>query len=51
MVVLLLIRVVLGCVEPPTEYRMLIKEDMSKYQLSELRIAPAQGKPLHPEWK
>ena len=34
---------------PPTEYRMLVKEDLSKYQLPKLRHCTAAGEPLNPE--
>lgn len=34
---------------PPTEYRMLIKEDLSRYKLSALRHCTAAGEPLNPE--
>jgi acyl-coenzyme A synthetase/AMP-(fatty) acid ligase len=40
---------------PPTEYRMLIKEDLSKYQFPKLRHCTGAGEPLNPEvievWK
>ena len=34
---------------PPTIYRFLIKEDLSKYDLSALRYAVVAGEPLNPE--
>ncbi len=34
---------------PPTEYRMLVKEDLSKYRLPKLRHCAAAGEPLNPE--
>jgi acetyl-CoA synthetase len=34
---------------PPTEYRMLVKEDLSKYKLPKLRHCTAAGEPLNPE--
>ncbi len=34
---------------PPTEYRMLVKEDLSKYRLPKLRHCTAAGEPLNPE--
>lgn len=34
---------------PPTIYRFLIKEDLSKYDLSSIRIACTAGEPLNPE--
>jgi len=34
---------------PPTEYRMLVKEDLSKYKLPKLRLCAAAGEPLNPE--
>ncbi len=34
---------------PPTEYRMLVKEDLSKYRLPRLRHCTAAGEPLNPE--
>lgn len=34
---------------PPTVYRHLIKEDLSKYDLSKLRYAETAGEPLNPE--
>ncbi len=34
---------------PPTMYRMLIKEDMSKYDLSSIRHATTAGEVLNPE--
>ncbi|MEA2680335.1 MAG: medium-chain acyl-CoA synthetase [Candidatus Binataceae bacterium] len=34
---------------PPTEYRMLIKEDLSKYQFPKLRHCTGAGEPLNPE--
>ncbi|MBQ7252363.1 MAG: AMP-binding protein [Kiritimatiellae bacterium] len=34
---------------PPTVYRFLIKEDMSKYDFSTLRYACVAGEPLNPE--
>jgi acyl-coenzyme A synthetase/AMP-(fatty) acid ligase len=40
---------------PPTEYRMLIKEDLSTYQFPKLRHCTGAGEPLNPEvievWK
>ena len=40
---------------PPTEYRMLIKEDLSKHRFPELRTCTGAGEPLNPEvievWK
>ncbi len=40
---------------PPTAYRMLILEDLKKYDLSELRHCVSAGEPLNPEvidiWK
>ena len=40
---------------PPTEYRMLIKEDLAKYQFPKLRHCTGAGEPLNPEvieiWK
>ncbi len=34
---------------PPTEYRMLVKEDLSKHQFPRLRHCTAAGEPLNPE--
>lgn len=34
---------------PPTEYRMLVKEDLSKHKLPKLRRCTAAGEPLNPE--
>jgi acyl-coenzyme A synthetase/AMP-(fatty) acid ligase len=34
---------------PPTEYRMLIKEDLAKYQFPKLRHCTGAGEPLNPE--
>ncbi len=34
---------------PPTVYRMLIKEDLSKYDLSSIRYATTAGEALNPE--
>lgn len=34
---------------PPTIYRFLIKEDLSKYDLSSIKIACTAGEPLNPE--
>lgn len=34
---------------PPTEYRMLVKEDLSRYRLPRLRHCVAAGEPLNPE--
>jgi acetyl-CoA synthetase/medium-chain acyl-CoA synthetase len=34
---------------PPTEFRMLVKEDLGKYNLSALRHCTAAGEPLNPE--
>ncbi len=34
---------------PPTMYRYMIKEDLSKYDLSKLRYAVVAGEPLNPE--
>jgi acyl-coenzyme A synthetase/AMP-(fatty) acid ligase len=34
---------------PPTEYRMLIKEDLGKYRFPSLRHCTAAGEPLNPE--
>ncbi|HTY57067.1 MAG TPA: AMP-binding protein, partial [Candidatus Binataceae bacterium] len=34
---------------PPTEYRMLIKENLSEYQFPALRHCTAAGEPLNPE--
>ncbi|AKL98646.1 AMP-binding protein [Endomicrobium proavitum] len=34
---------------PPTVYRHLIKEDISKYDLSKLKYAETAGEPLNPE--
>src|SRR5882724_3102776 len=40
---------------PPTEYRLLVKEDLSRYDLSKLRHCTGAGEPLNPEvieqWK
>ncbi|MBI4516296.1 MAG: acyl--CoA ligase [Deltaproteobacteria bacterium] len=40
---------------PPTEYRLLVKEDLSRYSLPRLRHCTAAGEPLNPEvihsWK
>ncbi len=40
---------------PPTVYRMLIQEDLSKYDFSELRHCTSAGEPINPEvikaWK
>ncbi len=40
---------------PPTEYRLLVKEDLSRFRLSHLRHCTAAGEPLNPEvihaWK
>ncbi len=40
---------------PPTEYRMLIKEDLKQYQFPALRTCTGAGEPLNPEvievWK
>ncbi len=40
---------------PPTEYRMLVKEDLSKFLFPKLREAVSAGEPLNPEviraWK
>src|SRR5208337_5665626 len=40
---------------PPTEYRMLVKEDLSAWKLPRLRHCTAAGEPLNPEvidvWK
>lgn len=40
---------------PPTEYRMLVKEDLSAFQFPSLREAVSAGEPLNPEviraWK
>jgi acetyl-CoA synthetase/medium-chain acyl-CoA synthetase len=40
---------------PPTEYRMLIKEDLGRYKLPALRHCTGAGEPLNPEvieiWK
>lgn len=40
---------------PPTEYRLLVKEDLRKYDLSRLRHCTGAGEPLNPEvihaWK
>jgi acetyl-CoA synthetase/medium-chain acyl-CoA synthetase len=40
---------------PPTEYRMLVKEDLSRYSLPHLRHCVGAGEPLNPEvihaWK
>ncbi len=34
---------------PPTEYRMLIKEDLAKYSFPKLRHCTGAGEPLNPE--
>ncbi len=34
---------------PPTEYRMLVKEDLSRYKLPALRHCTGAGEPLNPE--
>ena len=34
---------------PPTVYRYLIKEDLTKYDLSELKYCVVAGEPLNPE--
>jgi acetyl-CoA synthetase/medium-chain acyl-CoA synthetase len=34
---------------PPTEYRMLVKEDLSRYRLPSLRHCTGAGEPLNPE--
>ncbi len=34
---------------PPTEYRMLVKEDLSKHRFPRLRHCTAAGEPLNPE--
>ena len=34
---------------PPTMYRMLIKEDLSKYDLSSIQHATTAGEALNPE--
>jgi len=34
---------------PPTIYRFLIKEDLSKYNFSTLKYAVVAGEPLNPE--
>jgi acyl-coenzyme A synthetase/AMP-(fatty) acid ligase len=34
---------------PPTEYRMLVKEDLASHQLPELRHCAGAGEPLNPE--
>lgn len=40
---------------PPTVYRFLIKEDLSKYDLSSIKMSDTAGEPLNPEvfnqWK
>ena len=40
---------------PPTEYRLLVKEDLTRYDLSKLRHCTGAGEPLNPEvieqWK
>jgi acetyl-CoA synthetase/medium-chain acyl-CoA synthetase len=40
---------------PPTEYRLLVKEDLSRYALTKLRHCTGAGEPLNPEvieqWK
>jgi acyl-coenzyme A synthetase/AMP-(fatty) acid ligase len=40
---------------PPTEYRMLVKEDLGRFDLSKLRHCTGAGEPLNPEvieqWK
>jgi acetyl-CoA synthetase/medium-chain acyl-CoA synthetase len=34
---------------PPTEYRMLVKEDLSRYKIPALRHCTGAGEPLNPE--
>jgi len=34
---------------PPTEYRLLVKEDLSRYRLPKLRHCTGAGEPLNPE--
>lgn len=34
---------------PPTEYRLLVKEDLSRYRLPHLRHCTGAGEPLNPE--
>jgi acetyl-CoA synthetase/medium-chain acyl-CoA synthetase len=34
---------------PPTEYRMLVKQDLSRFDLSHLRHCTGAGEPLNPE--
>ncbi len=34
---------------PPTEYRMLVKEDLAKFKVPKLRQCTAAGEPLNPE--
>jgi len=34
---------------PPTEYRMLVKQDLSRWRLSRLRHCAGAGEPLNPE--
>ncbi len=34
---------------PPTEFRLLVKEDLSRYNLAQVRTAVAAGEPLNPE--
>lgn len=34
---------------PPTEYRLLVKEELSDYRLTGVRMAVAAGEPLNPE--
>ncbi len=34
---------------PPTEFRLLVKEDLSRYDLGRVRTAVAAGEPLNPE--
>ena len=40
---------------PPTEYRLLVKEDLARYDLTKLRHCAGAGEPLNPEvieqWK
>jgi acetyl-CoA synthetase/medium-chain acyl-CoA synthetase len=40
---------------PPTEYRLLVKEDLARYDLTKLRHCTGAGEPLNPEvieqWK
>ena len=38
-----------GCCAPPTAYRMLVLEDLSKYNLDNLRHCTGAGEPLNPE--